>query len=209
MNSKRVSYLMSGFLVILVLAVIGSAVLANMLLEKQAHTLSDLKLNSQVLDQQQTSLIKAKKDIKKYEALDTIARTIVPQDKDQAQTVREIVKIAGDSGITPTSISFPSSTLGSATTVRPATGTASTAPAANTNLTQLIPVKGTPGLYTLQITINQDASSPVEYSKFLDFLSRLEQNRRTAQVSGIVLQPSATDRNKLSFTLTVDEYIKP
>lgn len=212
MNSKRMFYVMVAGLVVLILAVLGSAYAGNMLLERQAKTLGDLKLHSQVLSTEQISLAKAKKDIAKYESLNTIAQSIVPQDKDQTQAVREIVNIASQSGIKPSSITFPASTLGSATSTAPAASSSTattTAPAANTKLTQLTPVKGIPGLYDLQITITQDPSSPVSYSKFIDFLSRLEQNRRTAQVSGIVLQPSPVDRNLLSFTLTLDEYIKP
>lgn len=200
MNSKHVSYLMTGGLVTLLLAVMGVAYVANGLLEKQAGTLKELKLRSQVLESEQNSLIKAKKDVEKYRSLDTIARTIVPQDKDQAEAVREIVKMAGESGISPSSITFPASSLGSPAGAKPAAGA---------NLTQLTPVKDYPGLHLLQITISQDASSPVPYPKFIEFLGRLEQNRRTSQVSSIVLQPSSSDRNMLSFTLTVDKYIKP
>jgi len=65
------------------------------------------------------------------------------------------------------------------------------------------------GVYNLQIIIQEGTNSPVPYSKFIDFLSRLEQNRRTAQVTSIVLQPLATDRDNVSFTLTLNEYIKP
>jgi hypothetical protein len=208
MNSKRVFYVMVAGLAILVLAIVGGAYIANTLLVRQAKTLSDLKLQSQVLDQEKTGLTSAKKDIAKYDDLEKIAKTIVPQDKDQAEVVREIVKLANDSGFKPSSITLPASTLGaSKSSVAGTPGVP--APAANSNLTQLTPVKGNPGLYILEITVTQDASSPVPYSQFIDFLSRLEQNRRTALVSSIVLQPSPTDRNMLSFTLTVDKYIKP
>lgn len=207
MNTKRVTYVMIGIVVLLIIAVVGSAYLANTMLSKQADTLSGLKLKNEVLAAEQQSLVKAKKDVEKYSPLADIAKTIVPQDKDQAQTVREIIKIAAESGIKPSSITFPTSSLGSPAT---GAGTTSAAGAANkSNLSQLTPVKSNPGLYNLQITISQDASAPVPYDRFITFLSRLEQNRRTAQVSNVVLQPSATNRNMLSFTLTLDQYIKP
>jgi hypothetical protein len=214
MNSKRVFYLMIGGLIVLVLGILGSTYLASSMLSTRAKTLSDLKLKNQVLSTEQTGLIKAKKDIAKYTSLEKIAKTIVPQDKDQAQTVREIVKLASDSGIKPTSITFPASTLGAPAAGATSTGAADTpatskASSAAAGLTQLTPVKGATGLYILPIIISQDSSSPVPYARLVDFLSRLEQNRRTAQVSSIVLQPSSADRNMLSFTLTVDEYIKP
>lgn len=206
MNSKRIFFVMIGVLVILVGGTIGSAYVANMLLEKQATTLKGLKLLADVNDQEKTSLAQAKKDIVKYNELQQIAKTIVPQDKDQAETVRDIVQMASDSGFKPTSITLPSSTLG-ATAASGTTGGA--APATSTNLTQLTPVKGNPGLYILEITINQDSNSPIPYTEFIDFLSRMEQNRRTALVTSVVLQPSAKDPSMLSFTLTLDKYIKP
>lgn len=201
MNSKRISYLMIGALAVLVLAMIGGAYAASNVLQKQADTLSSLKLKNKVLDEEKISLKKAKKDVAKYSELQKIAKTIVPQDKDQAKTVREIVNLAQLSGINPSSITFPASTLGAASGAKPAAG--------NSGLTQLTPVAGNAGLYMLPITITQDASSPVGYNQFIDFLGRLENNRRTAQVSSISLQPAPQNRNTLSFTLTVDKYIKP
>lgn len=202
MNSKKVFYGMIVIIVLLFFAIFGSAYLANTMLQKQAAVLLDLKLRSSVLDEEQINLVKAKKDIETYTSLEKIAKVIVPQDKDQARAVREIIKIAGDSGISPSSITFPVSTLGTRTAPAASGGAA-------TGLSQLKPVKDIKGVYVMNITISQDAGNPVTYNQFIDFLSRLEQNRRTAQVSNIILQPSAADRNRLSFTITVDEFIKP
>ena len=206
-DSKRVFYGVCGSLGVLIFAIIGCAYMANGMLEKRAAVLSELKVQDEVLTREQQGLIRAKKDIAKYEELGTIARAIVPQDKDQAETVREIVKLAAESGITPTSITFPASTLGSPTAA--AGGSSAATPKNASKLTQVTPVKGIPGVYIMPITITQSSQNPVEYSRFLDFLSRLEQNRRTAQVSNIVLQPDAKNRNSLSYSLTVEKYIKP
>lgn len=211
MNSKRVFFIMIGVLVILLFGTVGSAYVANHMLEKQAVTLKGLKLLAQVNDQEKISLTQAKKDIVKYNELQQIAKTIVPQDKDQAETVRDIVQMATDSGFKPTSIALPASTLGATNKSATASGgsTAIAAPTTGTNLTQLTPVKGNPGLYILEITVSQDSNSPIPYSEFIDFLSRMEQNRRTALVTSVVLQPSTKDPSMLSFTLTLDKYIKP
>jgi hypothetical protein len=206
-NTKRFSFVMMGILSVLILGIFGVAYMANGLLEKKSGTLSDLKLRTRVLEEERLSLARAKKDVEKYAPLAQIAKSIVPQDKDQAQAVREIVKLASESGITPSTITFPTSNLGAA--VAPGAAVPGGAAAGNKNLTQLTPVVGAPGLYTLQITITQSTNSPVPYSKFLDFLSKLEQNRRTAQVSNIVLKPVPASRDMLSYTLTVDSYIKP
>jgi hypothetical protein len=210
MNSKRVFYLMVGCLVLLVAGTVGSTYLASSMLASKAKSLSDLKVQDAVLTEEQTRLIKAKSDVAKYAPLEAIARSVVPQDKDQAETAREIVKIASDSGIQLSSITFPTSNLGAGPLGGAAASGTTVAPsAAASNLTQLTPVKGTAGLYVMPITLTQDTSSPVTYSKFIDFLSRLEQNRRTALVTSVVLQPSSIDRNQLSFTLTLNKYIKP
>jgi len=212
MNSKRVFYVMAGGLVLLVAAIVGCTYLASSMLASRAKVLSDLKVQDAVLTAEQASLTKAKKDIVKYSPLETIAKSVVPQDKDQAETVREIVKLASDSGLQLSSITFPASTLGAkaAGVAGAATGTTPVVPkAGNANLTQLTPVKGSPGLYVMPITITQDTSAPVPYTKFIGFLAKLEQNRRTAQVTSIVLQPLPTDRSQLSFTLTLQKYIKP
>ncbi len=217
MNSKRTFYLMIAVVVLLLAGIFGSTYLANQQLQKQSAKLVDYKTQYEVGNQEKVGLIQAKKDVQTYSSLEKIAKTIVPQDKDQAEAVREIVNIAAASGIKPTSISFPASTLGvGAAASNAASGAAGTTPAgadapktAPKSLSQLTPVKSINGVYDLQIVIQQDAASAVPYAKFIDFLSRLEQNRRTAQVTGIVLQPSAVDRTMVSFTLTVDEFIKP
>lgn len=193
------SYLLAGFAVLCGFALIGSGLVANALLSQKSAELSKAKAESQVADELQQSLKKSKADIAKYAELNSIAKTVVPQDKDQAQAVSEIVKIAADSGIPNlSSISFPASTLGGVGSAR-----------SSATLTQLTPVKGIPGVYELPITITQDGNSYVSYDSFLTFLRKLENNRRTAQVSSINIQPDAKDPNQIRFTLIVNEYIKP
>lgn len=213
MNSKRTYYLMIVSLVLLVGAILGGTYMATGMLKKQSEKLVDYKLLDQVLQQEQTGLIKAKADGKKYSSLEQIAKTIVPQDKDQARAVREIVKIATESGIKPTAINFPVSTLGNIPTGAAAgtatSGTGAPGTAAKQSLSQLSPVKGIPGVYNLPITIEVDATAVVPYAKFIEFLGRLEQNRRTAHVSSILIQPSPTNGDMVSFTLTVEGFIKP
>lgn len=148
---------------------------------------------------QQVQLTKVKKDIATYSELNTIAKSVVPQDKDQAEAVREIVNLAAQSGIPKlSSIAFPPSTLGGGAATKK-TGA----------LTQVTPVKGIPGVYDLQITVTQANTDLVPYGNFIAFLSRLEQNRRTAQVSSINVQPDQKSPGKISFTLVIDEFIKP
>ena len=212
MNSKRVFFVMIGVLVVLAAAIGGGAYAGSQMLEAKAKVLSGKKLQSKVLAQEQVSLAKAKKDVAKYQSLETIAKTIVPQDKDQAEAVREITNLAAQSGITLSSITLPASTLGTSAPTSPSSSSSSSSVSATspkTDLTQLIPVKGIPGVYSLQITVATNSDSPVPYSSFIEFLGRLEQNRRTSQVSTISLQPDSKNPSQVSFTLTIDEYIKP
>ena len=201
MNSKRLYFLLIAALVLVSASVFGITYFANTMLASRAQKLTSLKTQAANLESQQTELNKNKKDIEKYAALNKVAETIVPQDKDQAEAVREIVNLADASGISQlSSITFPASTLGA-----PLAGTKRLA----NGLTQVTPVAGIPGVYDLQITITQDSTSRVDYSKFITFLGKLENNRRTAQVSNISVQPDARDPSKVAFTLVIDEFLKP
>lgn len=197
MNSRKIFLGMIGLLAIITIGLLFSVYQANKLLEHKSNTLVGLKAKNQQLANQQTQLTQAKKDLAKYANLNDIAKTVVPQDKDQAEAVREIVNLASQSGIPLNSVTFPSSTLGNSTTTGPG------------GLTQVTPVKSIPGVYDLQITIQQQATNEVPYSNFIAFLSGLEQDRRTAQVSSVSVTPDPKSTNLISFTLIVDEFIKP
>ena len=199
MNSKKFFYGLIGVLVLLGLGLLVSVREANMLLEHQSKTLAGLKAQSQAVSKQQVQLAKAKRDIATYSELNNIARSVVPQDKDQAEAVREIVNLAAQSGIPKlSSVAFPPSTLGGAATKK-----------TSSKLTQVTPVKGITGVYDLQITITQANTDLVPYASFTSFLSKLEQNRRTAQVSSITVQPDPKTPSLVAFTLVIDEFIKP
>ena len=196
MSSKQTFFVLVAVNCLLVLGIFGAAYGIDKVLTKQSDKLVSQRLEIQTLDAQNDALGKAKKDVSQYQSLADIAKSIVPQDKSQAQTVREIVNIAAANGIKLGSISFPSSSLGDAT-------------AGNLALSQLEPVKGIPGVYSLEVIVQSDASSAVPYDKVISFLSGLEHNRRTALVSDLTLTPDSKNVSNLSFTLTLDEYVKP
>jgi len=214
MTAKRLYFVLIGVISLLCFGLLFGAYGVNKLLVGRADTLTNLKAKNVALSQEQTSLIQSKKDIKTYAELDKIAKSVVPADKDQAEAVREIVNIAGANGVSLAAINFPASTLGSlgngtaAASATTAPNPAISNPKAGA-LSQLQPVKTIPGIYQLTITVQGDPNQPVRYDKFISFLSALEHNRRTAQVSTITLQPNTDNRNFLAFTLTLNEYIKP
>lgn len=217
MNARTVNISLKVGIAILFVLFIGSVVAGIYLINQQSTKLTEQQVEAEVLEMQQTALTKAKKDLGSYQELGAIAKSIVPQDKDQAKTAREILTIAEKTGIPITSISFPTSSLGNAAakkveTPTPAAGASSDAapqaPAAPP-VTQVKPVEGITGLYQLEIIIQSDPSAPRPYSNIQSFLQELETNRRTAQVSQFVITPSSNNINLLSFTLTLNVFIKP
>ncbi|MGH7239685.1 MAG: hypothetical protein ACREHG_06420 [Candidatus Saccharimonadales bacterium] len=206
MTPKKVYFGMVGLICLLILAMAGVAYEVNGLLANKSNSLVALRAKGQALSIEQTSLTQAKKDINTYSGLEQIAKAIVPQDKDQAGAVRQIVNLAAANHIALGSISFPASTLGNA---KPGTTSASAAGSQKLGLSQLKPVVGISGVYQLDITIDSDNNSPISYSSFIGFLQGLEQNRRTSQVNSITINPDPNNNALLTFSLTLDEYIKP
>jgi hypothetical protein len=204
MNTKRLFYGLSVLLALLVVAVGGSVVYGNKFLTKQNEKLTNLKVESSNLELVQGSLTTAKKDIDLYSPIEQIAKTVVPQEKDQARTVREIVKLANESGVAIASVTFASSSLGTSTVGQTGASTG-TAPGATT---QTQKVEGLTNVEKLPITITSDSTKPVTYRSFIQFMEKLEQNRRTSQVENVNIQPSTDNRNFLTFSLTLNVYIK-
>lgn len=215
MSSKRIFFVLIGVIVLLFAALLFGAYSINKELSARATKLTDLKAKSAALAQEQVILKKAKTDIATYSELKKITQAIVPEDKSQAEVVREIVKIAGENGIRISAITFPASTLGNAPVTGATSSTAASTPASSaaaskkSALSQLIPVKNIPGVYQLLITIESDPAQPVRYDKFVNFLSALEKNRRTSQVNTITIEPDKSNPNYLSFSLTLNGYVKP
>ncbi len=199
LNSKSFFYVMCAVVVLLIGLAVSLVVLGNSLLVKKTNRLTGLKIENAVLDQQKISVIQAQRDIEAYTELEKIAKSIVPQDKDQARTVRGIVQLAKDSGISITSINFPSSTLGQ---------TKPGASAASGSVTQVKPVQGITGVYQLEISL-QSTPDSTTFPKLIDFLKRLEGNRSTSQVSSLTITPNSSDRALLSFSMVINAYIKP
>lgn len=195
---------MIGTNALLAVAIVGSVVVGDRLLKKQSDVIISQKLESTVLEKEQIALQQAKLDLEKYSELRQIAKQIVPQEKDQALTTREIVALAEKAGVRIGSVGFPSSTLG-APGAKATTGTTSTSSA----ISQAKPVTGINGLLELQITVVSDTARPSSYNQIINFLGYLEKNRRTAQVTQISIQPDAKDNSLLNFTLTLTVYIKP
>lgn len=221
MNSKKTFYILIGVIVILSLSAIGVLITSTILLKRQSQELSEVKIERHLLDEQQDLLTQANRDILEYAELEQIAKSVVPQDKDQAKAVREIVGIADFVGISIRSISFPTSNLGTRqssstrstdTNEEPTAEKGQTSTPSSPPISQAKPVDGAPGIYSLEMTIVPDTNAqPVTYYQFLDFLERLENNRRTAQVTRVKISPvnAAGDNPYVDFSLTINIFVKP
>jgi hypothetical protein len=198
MTTKQFHYFLISFLVVAAFSILVAANEANSLLITQSGDLIKAKAKVTALDKEQQQLVVDKQQINKYQSLNQIAKAVVPQDKNQAEAVREIVNLAAQSGIPQlSSITFPASTLGGVSN------------GSSKGITQVTSVSGIPGVFDLPITVSQDATNPVNYSNFLNFLSSLEKNRRTAVMKSITVEPKPSNPSDVSFTLVIEEFIRP
>ena len=206
MNSKQAFFGFIGLSILVAAATILVVMRGSGMLAAKGQELSELKRKDIVLEDRKDALLRAKLDIEKYAELEAIAKSIVPQEKDQARTVREIVAIASETGVSLSSIQFPSSALGG---LQKGASRTSGAPVQNSATSQLTPVEGISGLYAMEITIQSNSEQPVSYAQLLGFLERLEQNRRTAHVINLSISPTGEDRNQVTFSVKLNVYIKP
>jgi hypothetical protein len=211
-DNKMLRWILLGALGLSVVLFFAIMVEGMSLLSSRSQQLVDLKVKSETADAQLSNLEQAKKDVEKYSYFKDVAKTVIPNDKDQAEAVLEINQMASQSGIAIQSITFPASNLGIST---PSTGgTTSAANPAASPISQATPVTGIPGLYSLQLTITPAVGNDVPpaqqvtYAKMLDFLNRIENNRHTAQITQVNIQPG-TNNLTVGFTLVVNIFIKP
>lgn len=185
------------------------------ILSAKSQQLVNLKQQSKTVDAQSTSLATSKKQVEQYAYFNDIAKTVLPNDKDQAQAVLDIFNLADQSGIAIASITFPASSLGNKTA--DTSNNAATASSKNA-ISQAKAVEGIAGLYSLQLTITPQTGAGVPdakrvtYAKLLDFLSRVEHDRRTAQITQVNIQPQNSDSGLsqfVNFTMTINIFIKP
>lgn len=216
MTTKRFSIVMSALVVLLLVAIIAVIAVGNNLLKSQANELSDLRAQNQVVEDQKLALIRAKEDIEKYRNLSEISKSIVPQDKNQARTIREINRFAEESGIVIETVTFDPSTLGEQAP-KPTPnggaandGEATPAPATPTSpVTQAVPVEGISGVYSVPITVSTPVGVEIIlYEQLLEFLEKLENNRRTAHVKSITIMPEGNG-DFVTFSLILNVYVKP
>ena len=214
MSAKKVYFGLLGLIVLLVIGTGAAVYSGNILLKKTSDSLVQLKLEKNTIDEQKKALTLAKKDIEKYAELDSISKKIVPKDKDQAKSIREIINIAEQNGIKISSIDFPTSTLGitppKTTTTEGESSDQSTQKPAAPPISQVLPADGLKGVYKLELTIESEkTNSTITYASLINLLTALENNRRTAQVSSLDISPSTNNLETLTSTVKINVFIKP
>lgn len=222
-HGKRSALILPGLIGLSLVLFFIIFIMGSGKLSSRSKHLIELKLQSRTLDSQLTNLSQAKKEVELYSYFNAIAEQVIPNDKDQAQAVVDIFQLANAAGISIQSVTFPASTLGAAAaTPAPAADQKSQTNAIEAPSSKVIsqakPVEGVSGLYSIGLTITPETgpSSPadkkVTYAKLLNFLKRIETNRRTAQVTQVNIQPLGSETGVsefINFTLTVNIFIKP
>ncbi|HEY5549981.1 MAG TPA: hypothetical protein VIK37_02145 [Candidatus Saccharimonadales bacterium] len=210
-STKQLRLLLLGLLAISAIAFMAAAVLGLNSLSRKSGELVDLKLKGKTLDAQLISLETAKKQVEQYSYFNDVAKTVLPTDKDQAKAVLTIAKFANESNFKLGSITFPTSNLGLKSSSSAAGSSASA-------ISQAKPVEGIKGLYSLQLIITPDTTpyvpinKVVTYPKFIDFLKRIEQDRRTAQITSVAIQQlneANLPPDAINFTLTINIFMRP
>jgi type II secretory pathway pseudopilin PulG len=216
LNSKNFRLVLLGVLSLSVMLFAVIAILGTSILSSESKKMVALKVKNQTAQAQLDNLEQARKQVDKYSFFKQVAATVIPNDKNQADDIVEINKMADQAGINISSINFPPSTLGGGVTVTPQDATSATS--TSKAISQAKPVSGLPGLYSLELDLqpesdtNTPPSKQITYNKMIDFLNRIENNRHTAQITKIEIQPSgaAANSNKgFSFNLSINVFIKP
>lgn len=227
MSGKKARNILFALLGLGIVLFVAISFVGTSILSKKSREMVDLKVKSAVIDAQLINLSQAKKDVEKYKSFNNIAASVIPKDKNQVQAIADIFQIAKESGIALQSVSFPNSNLGSkkpatkagttdtnSTTKQPASATTSTQSA----ISQAKPFSAVPGLYSLELTITPQVGDTVPppqqvtFPKFIDFLSSIENNRRTAQITRVSIQPvnsAGGTTDLINFTLVLNVFIKP
>lgn len=213
LNSRKLNWLLLGSLCLLAIIFLAVAVEGLSVLGKKSQSMVNLKVQSQSADEQLVNLQRSKEQVKKYAYFKDVAKTVIPNDKDQAEAVVQIYQFANEAGIALKSITFPTSSLGlSAATVTTQDAAASSS-VTKAALSQAKPVSGMPGLYSLSLIITSDGTSTLPpslfttYPKMQTFLQKIENNRRTAQITDVNVV--AADKTPMYFTLDLNIFIKP
>jgi transcriptional regulator of acetoin/glycerol metabolism len=195
MTAKNTHKMLMIMLIMLIVIATSALFISNFMMQKSANNLVQAKLDNVGYDSEEQTYLQARKDLGEYTALNEIIQKILPQSKDQAEAVSELYKIGDETGIKIASITFPSSTLGQKS---------------NSNtVTQAKSVDGMPGVLGIDIAIELEPASgaSISYDSMINFLQRVELNRRNMQIKQITVNAD-TLHGGVTFNMTLTIFVK-
>jgi len=217
--AKRLSYVLSGLMLLQFLGMVLLTLFANTWLTSKSDNIVTLKLDTTLLEEKQKASQRALIDLDKYEATRVLLEKIVPKSKDQAKTIGELQKIAEETDVTISTITFPASELGNSSSNATVVGTTPTAAATDTNaVSQAKPVSNIPGLLGIEVSLSQidkkggASGSGMSYNQLISFLEAVEKNRRTMQIKTLQVLPIKSSTGSISgysLTVTMNIFVKP
>jgi len=215
MNPKNMRLVLICILGALSVLFVAIAFMGTSIISGKSRQIADLKASENTANAQLTKLLNAQREVEKYSYFNDIAKTVIPADKNQAQAITDISTFARESGFDLESVSFPTSNLG-----QRAAATGSKSATSGGQKTQASPVSqakafgGIPGLYVLPVTVTPQSGTQVPpqrqvtFPKLYNFLSKLERNRRTSQITEVSI---TVDDNSpaINFTMDINLFLKP
>lgn len=188
-RAKKTFYILLAVNVLFLLGIAGVYVFASKFAKQKSTSIALAKADVETNDQLITSFKELERSLQKSAELEAIAKEVLPQDKNQSLALNEIQQFGQEVGITIKQVTFNA----------PA-GAKNTGP----TLTSPTSLKG---VSVLSVTVRCDK---MEYEKLLEFLQKIEGNRRRMQVTSISLAPSSSTLGLLErVDLTMDIYLKP
>lgn len=211
MTPKRFYFVMIGVFGLGLLAIGATIYFGNSFLQKSSAALVDTKLENKVGEEKERIYIQAKKDLVTYKELGTTIAKVLPKTKDQALAVQELYRIGDETGIVITGIRFPTSTLGVKAATATNTGAAATTPLpAQSSVTQSKAVEGIQGVLGIGVDLELAPArgKTISYEQMLDFLDKIQQNRRSMQITKVTVTPDIKNGG-VDASLSVRIFVKP
>jgi cell division septation protein DedD len=192
-------------------------------LESNSGELAKLKTDVYVLEQKNIHLDSTRKFLSSHTSEINTLNEVLPTSKDQAKIIKQLDSITEKANVTIESVSFPSSSLGSAppkvapatpaetTTNTPATGQKpEEAPKPTPKIiSQATPLKDIAGVQTISITLGAinsknlpEGASGLRYEDMIAFIKELERNQRIMQTSSIEIGQRTLNKERY-YTLTI------
>ena len=191
MKNKRISLLLSLLLFLAISCSVGVLYVMHKYITKIDKSISELKSKDEAGVKQLADLNLAEQQVKKYQDFSSISTQVLPKTYNQTE-LNLIVNLAKQSGISLTSISVSN-------------GIATSLPGpCRAPLVAYADIKG-----VCSVTFRIQPSEAVSFDQFMNFITRLEQNRRKILISNLSLSPAGDKSNNLTFSAELNLFTRP